>query len=436
MKILYFLCFLKFCFSYFIFRALVTSMHSMSTFQSNNEEQISTRNISNIQIPLRRPKKLINTITNSNEISHAISENKDMDNISGTINNNNENNNDSKYLVTKTINQQKTYKKNEISIEGNNSFLCKQSINEIFNNNIKSIEEIDSQENVRKWQKFNENDVTMMENEISFYNNTFLSKTKFTNVTIIMKEACEYWVQKVEDQNSISQLMTELQREAQNAQKIEPVIGNICAIQYEGVWHRAVVTCLNPVKVHYIDYGNEEIAQTNDFRKIDKYRNIPKFCTKIRLSQKAYEKYKNLKFEDVISVKMISIDSNKIINVEVQNENDISSLEIIEKMDISSNVKNDKNVISSKIITDDKLSSSLNKVKSIVSAVSIGENGILEIHAEIKNDTYSITLLPNNAIPDYEKLLTELPIMCAKAECSNHKYILIIYYSIRDFFYL
>lgn len=400
--------------------ALVTSMHSMSIFQSNNEEQMSTRNISNIQIPLRRPKKLINTITNSNEISHTVSENKNMDNISGTINNNNENNNDSKYLVTKTINQQKTHKKNEISIEGNNSFLCKQSINEIFNNN-KSIEEIDSQENVRKWQKFNENDVMMMENEISFCNNTFLSKIKFTDVTIIMKEGCEYWVQKVEDQNSISQLMTELQKEAQNAQKIEPVIGNICAIEYEGVWHRAVITCLNPVKVHYIDYGNEEIAQTNDFRKIDKYRNIPKFCTKIRLSQKAYEKYKNLKFEDVISVKMISIDSNKIINVEVQNENDISSLEIIEKMDISTNVKIDKNVISSKIITDNKLSSSLNKVKSIISAISVGENGILEIHAEIKNDTYSITLLPNNAIPDYEKLLTELPIMCAKAECSNHK---------------
>ena len=419
---IYFLIFLF----YFIFRALVKTTYSMPVLQSNNEEQTLIKNVSNIQLPLRRPKKLINAMRNSNEILNVASENKD---ISNTFANNYTNDNDSKCLDIKTNNQGNLYKsktEETISSKESKTYLNKQPIE--ISNKAKSLQKVDNQENVKKWQKFNANNIQMMENDISFSKNTFLSKTKFQDVIIIIKENREYWIQKVEDQKCIRDLMTEIQDEVKKGQKVEPIVGNIYAVKYENVWHRAIITCLNPVKVHYIDYGNDEFVETNDFRKIDKYVEIPRLCAKIRLSQKAYEKYKDLKYEDVISVKMISVDSNNVINVEVKNENDILTSEIIQtdnnsKLNTSTVVKvDDKTVISPEISNNDKALISSNKIKNIVNTLTVGEIGILEIHAEIKNNTYSITLLPNNAVPDYEKLLINLPKVCVQAEeCSNHR---------------
>ncbi|XP_060824809.1 uncharacterized protein LOC132911837 isoform X4 [Bombus pascuorum] len=365
--------------------ALVTTIRSMPVLQSNDEQQSSPRNVSNIQLPLRRPK------TNA---------------------------------VTKSIEIEETR-----NCTGNKSSLQKQpNREEIFNNKTKNPQKVNDQENDKKWQNFSVNDIQVIENDISFSKNTFLSKTEFQDVTIIIKQNRECFVQKVEDQDAISKLMTELQHEAQKARKVEPIVGNIYAVEYENVWHRGIVTCLNPVKVHYIDYGNEEIVETNDFRKIDKYENIPRFCAKIRLSQKACEKYKNFKYEDIISVKMISVDSNKVINVEVQNENDISTSEVIQtnndrNLNTSTIAKvGDETIVSSEISTSSKALYFLCKEKSIVNALTVGEIGILEIHAEIKNNAYGITLLPNNAVPHYEKLVAELPTMCTQAaECSNHR---------------
>ena len=403
-------------------------MHSMPVLQSNNEKQTHVKNVSNIQLSLRRPKKLMNAVTNSNEVLNIPSENKDTNN---TFANNYTNNNDSKCLDIKN-NQENLHKakiEGTISSKENKTCSYKQPIEkEISNNKVKSLQKVDNQENVKKWQKFNVSDIQMMENDISFSKNTFLSKTKFQDVVIIIKENRECWIQKVEDMNTIANLMTEIQDEVQKTEKVEPIVGNIYAVEYENVWHRALVTCLNPVKVHYIDYGNDEFVETNDFRKIDKYVKIPRLCAKIRLSQKAYEKYKNLKYEDIISVKMISVDSTNVINVEVKNENDISTSEVIQtdnnsKLNTSTVVKvDDKTMISPEISTNDKALTSSNKIKNIVNTITAGEIGILEIHAEIKNNTYSITLLPNNAVPDYEKLLVNLPKVCAQAaKCSNHR---------------
>ncbi|OAD62691.1 Tudor domain-containing protein 1 [Eufriesea mexicana] len=363
---------------------LVTVMCSMPESKTNKS---FTRNVPDIQIPLRRPKKLIQDIMSSNEVLDSPTKNKNMNHI--------------------------------FSLKG----LAKK---ETSNKDTQNPEEINSQENVKNHKKFNIN-VEQIENDISFSNQTFLSETKFTDVMIIVKENREFWVQKVKDLDDIAQLMNKLQLEAAKAQKVEPIIGNIYALQYENVWHRAIPVCLNPMKVHYIDYGNDDIIQINDFREIDKYKYIPKFCAKIRLSQQAYEKYKNIKYEDVISVKMISIDSNKVINVEVQNEDNISMPETIQTngkpiQNIPSNLKIDnKSPISSETSIKDEAVSSSDK-RSIVNDISNGEIGVLEIHAEIKNNTYSVTLQPNSKVSDYKILLTTLPKICAQvAECSNHR---------------
>ncbi|XP_033350608.1 uncharacterized protein LOC117233970 isoform X3 [Bombus vosnesenskii] len=139
-----------------------------------------------------------------------------------------------------------------------------------------------------------------------------------------------------------------------------------------------------------------------------------RFCVKIRLSQKAREKYTNFKYEDIISVKMTSIDSSKVADVEVQNENDISTSEVIEtNNDQSPNTSTiakveEETVVTSEISTCNKALYSLCKEKSIVNALTVGEVGTLEVHAVLKNNTYGITLLPNNAEHQFDKVMASL----------------------------
>ncbi|XP_033179102.1 uncharacterized protein LOC100743993 isoform X2 [Bombus impatiens] len=125
---------------------------------------------------------------------------------------------------------------------------------------------------------------------------------------------------------------------------------------------------------------------------------------------------------------MTSIDSSKIADVEVKNENDISTSEVMQtnndrNLNISTVAKVDEEtVISSEISTSNKALYSFCKEKSIVNALTLGEVGTLEIQTEIKNNAYGITLLPNRAELDYEKLVIDLPRMCSQmAKCSTHR---------------
>ncbi|XP_033191258.1 uncharacterized protein LOC117157357 isoform X1 [Bombus vancouverensis nearcticus] len=126
---------------------------------------------------------------------------------------------------------------------------------------------------------------------------------------------------------------------------------------------------------------------------------------------------------------MTSIDSSKIADVEVKNENDISTSEVMQtnndrNLNISTVAKVDEEtVVSSEISTSNKALYSFCKEKSIVNALTVGEVGTLEIQTEIKNNAYGITLLPNRAELDYEKLVIDLPRMCSQmAKCSTHSF--------------
>ena len=124
---------------------------------------------------------------------------------------------------------------------------------------------------------------------------------------------------------------------------------------------------------------------------------------------------------------MISVDSNKVINIEAEGENDTSTLDVIPKnasmTDNSTTIKpNDKTPDLQKVPINDNTSSLINELKNVVNTVFVGETGILEIHAELSQNIYSITLLPHSATSDYEKLLNDLPAMCADTiEKSVHR---------------
>ena len=421
--------------------ALVTAVSSMHSVQPKNEVQTPIRSTPNIQMPLRRPKKLVEAeACLSPKVLNAVSNDRGTIDVPPAVCNDSAKDITPKSSHAKATDQQNGYQKNEV---------------------ISEYKKADSVESVtKKRQNISADDVTKIEEDIAFSKQTFLSKSKFTEVRIILKMGCEYWVQKVEDDDNLVKLMTELQSEAEVGQNVKPVVGKIYAVPYEGVWHRGTVTCLNPLTVNYIDYGNDEVIDTNEFREINKHKNVPRYSAKIRISGKANEKYKHLKYEDIVSVRMISVDSDKVINVEVEGENDAPTSQGVQANNVSalvasteSNVK--KTVVTPKVPTHDKVqaqktpthnnvqaqkspsqvkvqvqqppshdkvSSPIKKLRSIVNTVPVGEIGVLEIHAELSSNTYSITLLPNTAMSDFEKLLTELPTMCEKISVdSNHR---------------
>lgn len=416
---------------------VATTAHSTPTSESNNDKQKPSRNITRIQLPPRQPKKLMNAILPSTENISTVAKNECKSNIisantSHDIDQKNEKEEEEETKTTPAYNRIHSLSKqvdNNKQLEIYNKQIQSNLISHIRKPHEKQNDtENTERECVKRSQTIGVNDVKKIEEDIAFSEHTFLSKTKFTDIRIIIKSGCEYWIQKVEDDNNLIQLMTDLQREVENAQKVEPVVGTLCAVQYENFWHRAVVTTLQPLKVHYIDYGNEEVVETNDLREINKFKYIPKFCAKIRLSEKANSIYKDFKYEDIISVKMISIDSNKVINVEIEGENDALTSEVTQIKapitDTSTTIatKNDETLNSQKPPSNKKVSSPINKLKSLVDTVSVGEIGMLEIHAELSNNSYSVTLLPNNAISEFEKVIHDLPAMCAEiAEKSDHR---------------
>ncbi|XP_060824827.1 uncharacterized protein LOC132911846 [Bombus pascuorum] len=125
---------------------------------------------------------------------------------------------------------------------------------------------------------------------------------------------------------------------------------------------------------------------------------------------------------------MISVDFNKVANVEVKNENDISTSEVIQtnndrNLNTSTVAKvDDETVVSSEISTSNEALYSFCKEKSIVNALTVGEEGTIEIQTEIKENIYGCTLLPNSSEPDYGKLVVDLPRMCSQiAKSSTHR---------------
>ncbi|XP_011703601.1 PREDICTED: LOW QUALITY PROTEIN: tudor domain-containing protein 1-like [Wasmannia auropunctata] len=161
---------------------------------------------------------------------------------------------------------------------------------------------------------------TSVNDDANFYN-THLSKNKFTTVEVILSLGNnEYWVFKLEDKDARTNLMIKLQ-DIKNSPSMSPVIGETYGAVYENLWYRAMVTSLNPTKVHFIDFGNDEtLKQDAELKDLGDLSNFPILARKIRLTPGTSDKYRNLQEEDKISVKMLSVDSENTIIVEIKEE--------------------------------------------------------------------------------------------------------------------
>jgi len=225
--------------------------------------------------------------------------------------------------------------------------------------------------------------------------------------------------------------MIQLQDIAANSNSMKPIIGNIYGVLYEKIWHRAMIISLNPVMVHFIDFGNDEILEKDaDIKHIGDLYKIPKFAKKIQLTPAAIEKYKNLQYGDKIFIRMLSMNTDGTIIVEVQKQLENSSLHTKESAS-QSNMSNATetalqeklkippiiNIMASKI----QIPNVLDAFDNLLTEKAVTELefvGIMEIVESAQMNVYSATLCPGIYTDELEMVLKNLQEECENMEKS------------------
>ncbi|XP_015127012.1 uncharacterized protein LOC107048379 [Diachasma alloeum] len=156
----------------------------------------------------------------------------------------------------------------------------------------------------------------------------FLPSSSFTEVLITsVKEPGKlFFVQKIEDNPKIAELMEKLNESIQQCPSVDkPVVGEIYGVIYDNVWHRGLLLSFNPTIVDYIDWGTaEELSSSaSGFKAIGSLAEPPRFSQLIKLPQKFFDKSKDLDIDAVMSVKKINVKTENgvhVINVDMFEE--------------------------------------------------------------------------------------------------------------------
>ncbi|XP_045478078.1 uncharacterized protein LOC123683213 [Harmonia axyridis] len=121
------------------------------------------------------------------------------------------------------------------------------------------------------------------------------------------KEKLKYWVQFVENDKIIMDIMGKCYDLADDAPVVKPKLNEIYLVMNKDdeLWYRAIVVKVQPtIKVHFIDYGND--AFVSEVRTIpDELKTIPAQAVRICLSRPEGANQPTLEMDEIISVKLI-----------------------------------------------------------------------------------------------------------------------------------
>ncbi|XP_026827923.1 uncharacterized protein LOC105279043 isoform X2 [Ooceraea biroi] len=257
--------------------------------------------------------------------------------------------------------------------------------------------------------------------DLAFQKDTYLSKAKFAEVEIVVPLGNgEYWVCRTEDTDARITLMTTLQDVAEQSRNVQPIVGNIYGVLYETIWHRAMVTALNPVRIHFIDFGNEEpLEKGAAIRDIQELSKPARFARKIRLTQSASDRCRKLEYGDKISVRMMSMNPDKTITVEVQGE---SQAECATKSapSLSTNVQQKEGGPGA--AGQDSAAQPVNVLRVLDNLLServlpeLEFVGLLQICGPVQSNVYCATLCPYMFTDKLEMILQDLQVECVAME--------------------
>lgn len=236
-----------------------------------------------------------------------------------------------------------------------------------------------------------------------------ISREKLEDVRVVFSlEDSTIWVNKCEDVPKLESLMLELSLKVDKWPKVENiVVGGIYAVQYEGIWHRVVILSKTPIILSYIDFGNEEPPQSNDFRLVKEFADHPGYAIRLRLSPNC--KRKNFAPDEVFSVKMIGIDQQGI--VEVIDHEDLPKTEAISaKPQIIETTKMSESV---KVQEEEKSSGNL---RSSLDNLELNETGFLQVFVSLDEKSYAACVLSTNSTSGYEMVYDSLGVVCNQSE--------------------
>lgn len=279
----------------------------------------------------------------------------------------------------------------------------------------------------------------------------FLKKDKFISVEVMsVITNCEYYIQRSEDADKFINLMNDL-KTSNLAPIAELIVGSLVACKFYDIWHRAMILSVDPLTVHLIDYGVDQILKDNDIRDLGRLKNIPRFSRQIFIQNRTEDE--PLKENEQLLVKLISENENGILMVVIPQVEKASSVKSgrssQNRRDSQSSHKSANNKIESSPKKQDKVeeSRSHSHVKSpagsskgekrqafvaaseepscptgsIIDHLEAKDEGAIEIHTQLGKNTFSITIIPHKLSKYYEKVLVDLPISCkAMARTQNY----------------
>nr|XP_012228268.1 PREDICTED: uncharacterized protein LOC105675580 isoform X4 [Linepithema humile] len=301
-----------------------------------------------------------------------------------------------------------------------------------FQNSRKSPPYKGGQNAIRTYSETSSSTTSNIDDDLAFNKDTYLSNKEFTEVEVVVPlDNNEYWITKLKDIETRTTLMIQLQNVAAKSRNVKPIIGNIYGVLYEKIWHRAMIISLNPVMVHFIDYGNDEILQKDaDIRDIEDMPKVPKFAKKIQLTPATAEKYKDLRYGNRLSVRMLSRNTDGTIIVEVQKP--LEDLSVCTKESApQSDVNNgaiEKTVPQEKFKMPSIINIKASKIQipnvfdafaNLLTQKAVTElkiEGAIEIVESTETNVYSATLCPSVYSEDVVMVLTDL-----QQECENMK---------------
>ncbi|XP_020286948.1 uncharacterized protein LOC109856278 isoform X2 [Pseudomyrmex gracilis] len=279
-------------------------------------------------------------------------------------------------------------------------------------------------------------------------NGQYLSQTKFTKVEITVQLSNdEYWICKDEDLQARTDLMNKLEHLAVKSRNLKPVVGSVYGVLYKDTWHRAMVKSINPIKVHYIDYGNEEILDKNViFKDIRDLLKISNFAQKIRLTP-VNRPNKSLLCKDKISIRMLSVDADDTMVVEMQETKDdmLHATESTAQSSKNTTVKElgsprNLQVSVSQTSTNKKpesqgntqVSANINnkapEMCNILYKFMNGEqlsqleqSGFIELHEQVENNVYNATLCASSYLMELQTIYEDMQADCEKLKVINYK---------------
>ncbi|XP_003424728.1 uncharacterized protein LOC100121386 isoform X2 [Nasonia vitripennis] len=267
-------------------------------------------------------------------------------------------------------------------------------------------------------------DLKTNDDEMGFQSSQFIPKNEFVKVVITSSlENGNYWVQRCSDVETIEKLFMDLQNYADATERVPPEENVKCILQTDGLWYRATIVSLDKIsKIFYHDWGTFDELEVNEVCPINGFAERPTLSRQIRLAEGTDSSCKGLNVDDTLSVKALNVLADGTIVVQAQPskkvETPVESTQVTEKM-ANCNAKPTAPLTSpqpkpvSQLTEYEIVQNKIKNIPNVMDSIKVGTSGFMLLNKESNGD-YNLTLVPDDEMDNYCKLIDDMKVACDK----------------------